>query len=219
MSPDAEEIRSPLAAGIEAGILGLLVLSPLPAASVYGWSILAIQVVVLGLAAAWVLMRNRPRPNPIMEDSLRTPRLLALAFFVFTALQAAPLPTALVRILSPGGVSLRSQSSAGPLPSFVSLSLIPSETLRAGSELLAYFLLAFLVTKTVTSTARIRRLMGVVVAAGVFEACYGIVSLYGKGRLAAFNPKRRVSIPSRAHSSTAIISRGISRWLSRWPSP
>ncbi len=189
MIPEPRRPRFVLAEAIEIGIVGLLVLSPLPLASVHPWSIMSIQITVLILTAFWILMRAKPQANPLLEHSLRTPRLLALAFFAFTALQAVPLPSALVKVISPGVVSLWRGSSAGPLPSFLGLSLIPSVTLMAGSELLAFFLLAFLITKTVTSMDQVRRFMAIIVAMGIFEACYGIIALYSKGRMAAFSIK------------------------------
>jgi len=45
---------------IEYGILGLIIFSPLPAASVAEWSILVIQLTVLVMMAAYFLMREKP---------------------------------------------------------------------------------------------------------------------------------------------------------------
>jgi len=45
---------------IEYGILGVLIFSPLPAASVYEWSILVIEMAVFMMLGAYVLMKYKP---------------------------------------------------------------------------------------------------------------------------------------------------------------
>ena len=59
---------------IDYGILGVIVFSPLPAASVYEWSILVIQLMVLVMMAAYVLMREKPQNNELLSLSLKWPR-------------------------------------------------------------------------------------------------------------------------------------------------
>ena len=68
---------------IEYGIIGLIIFSPLPAASVYEWSILVIQLWVLVLLGAYILMRDKPAINPDLARTLWWPKHLFVGFFVF----------------------------------------------------------------------------------------------------------------------------------------
>jgi len=94
---------------IEFGILGLIIFTPLPAASVYEWSILVIELTVLAMMAAYILMREKPQNNELLSSSLKWPRYLFAGFFVFVFIQIIPWPNFLVKILSPSTYSLPSQ--------------------------------------------------------------------------------------------------------------
>jgi O-antigen ligase len=166
---------------IEGGILGLIVFSPLPRASVQAWSILSIQLTVLLLIIACILMPGKDQMNGRLKEALKWPRVLAFGFFAWIVFQILPLPSFLVKIISPHTFSLHSQyNSSSTGGHFMGLSLVPSETLRAGSELLTYFLLGFLILRTLTSIKQIRRLIGVIIAMGFIEALYGMFELYNK---------------------------------------
>jgi hypothetical protein len=71
----------------------------------------------------------------------------------------------------------------------MSLSLIPSHTLREGLELLSYFLLGFLIVKTITRRQQIMRIFYVLVSMGIFEAIYGMFELYNKNPRILFYKK------------------------------
>ncbi len=62
----------------------------------------------------------------------------------------------------------------------MSLSLIPSHTFREGLELLTYFLLGFLIIKTVTTRKQIKKIVYVLVIMGFFEAFYGMYEMYNE---------------------------------------
>jgi O-antigen ligase len=175
---------------IEYGILGLIIFSPLPAASVAEWSILVIQLTVLVMMAAYFLMREKPKNNGFLYLSLKWPRYLFLGLFVFIFIQIIPLPTFLVRIFSPNTYSFQELFSTDfSKIKFMSLSLIPSHTLREGLELLSFFLLGFLIVKTVTNWRQIMRIFFVLVVMGVFEAFYGLFELYNKNPRILFYDK------------------------------
>ena len=166
---------------IEYGILGVIIFSPLPAASVYEWSILVIQLVVLIMMAAYVLMRKKPQNNELLSLSLKWPRYLFLGLCVFIVFQMIPFPSFLVRLLSPNMYSFKNLFSPDfSGVQFISFSLIPSHTLREGLELLTYFLLGFLIVKTVTRRQQIKRIFYVIVFMGFFEAFYGMYEMYNK---------------------------------------
>jgi len=166
---------------IEYGILGLIIFGPLPAASVEEWSILVIQLTVLVMMAAYFLMKEKPQNNEFLSLSLKWPKYLFLGLFIFIFIQTIPLPKFIIKVLSPNIYSFHKLFSIDfPRIKFMSLSLVPSYTLREGLELLSYFLLGFLIVKTITKRRQIMRIFSVLIVMGVFEAFYGLFELYNK---------------------------------------
>jgi len=175
---------------IEYGILGLIIFSPLPAASVDEWPILVIQLAVLVMMAAYFLMKEKPQNNEFLSLSLKWPKYLFLGLFVLIFIQIIPLPEFLVKVFSPNSYSFNKLFSTGFSEiKFMSLSLVPSHTLREGLELLSYFLLGFLIVKTVTNRRQIMRIFSVLIAMGVIEAFYGLFELYNKNPRILFYKK------------------------------
>lgn len=164
-----------LDAALEWGILALVIFSPLPRASVQSWSVLVIQLAVLALTVLYLMISGEYPANERLQSALKGTRALALGILALLAIQLIPWPGFLLKILSPKTVALSSQY--GLSSSARAISLVPAETVRAGSELVAYFLLGFLVLRTLTSARRVRRLFGVIIAMGLFEALYGILRL------------------------------------------
>ena len=157
---------------IEYGLLGLLIFSPLPVASVHEWAVLTIQLAVLAMMAVYILMRERPQNNEYLGMAVRWPKIFFLAFFAFLVIQFIPLPKFLVKLLSPATSSYLERYAVDfSRLKFISLSIIPSYTFQKTLELLAYFLLGFLVFKTITRRHQFVRLYSVLVAVGAFEAC------------------------------------------------
>ena len=175
---------------IEYGILGLIVFSPLPAASVNEWSILVIQITVLFMMMAYFLMRKKPQPNEFLSPALRWPKFLFVGLFILIFIQIIPFPNFLVKIFSPGAYSFQKLYSPGFSEiKFMSFSLIPNHTLGEGLELLSYFLLGFLIVRTVTERRQIMRIFSVLIAMGIFEAFYGMFELYNKNPRILFYKK------------------------------
>jgi O-antigen ligase len=164
---------------IEYGILGVLIFSPLPAASVYEWSILVIEIAVFTMLGVYILMKHRPILPPGQESVMKKLRFLFVGFFVYLIFQMIPLPVFLVKIISPGTYHFKEQFSLGiQAEKFMTLSISPFHTFQAGMELLAYVILGFLVIKTVTERVQIKRIVTVLLAMGFFEAFYGLFELY-----------------------------------------
>jgi O-antigen ligase len=166
---------------IEYGLLGVLIFSPLPAASVNEWSLLVIQLAALIMLGVYAGMKTRPQANPLLAPAVRWPRLLFIGFILFWLIQFIPFPKAVVSLLSPGAFAFRSLYSVDfSSARFLSFSLMPSLTFRKGLELLAYFVLGFLVFKTVTRRGQVIRLLVVLTSLGAFEALYGLFELQRK---------------------------------------
>jgi O-antigen ligase len=173
---------------IEYGLLGLLILTPLPAGSVYEWSILGIQLTVLGLFMAYVLMKRKPQSNELLRSALKWPRHLFTLFFAFVFVQFIPLPKFLVRLFSPNAYDFQKTYAVDfARIKLMSFSLIPSLTFQRALELLAYVLLGFIILNTVTRRRQFIRIYSVLVAVGAFEAFYGMFELYsGNPRILFF---------------------------------
>jgi len=179
-----------LAKIIEYGLLGLLIFSPLPAGSVYEWSILTIQLAVLVMFMAYVLMRQKPLNDGFLTPALKRPLHLFRWFMVFVFIQFIPLPKFLIRLFSPGAYNFQKTYAVDfSGTNFLSFSLIPSLTFQKMLELLAYFLLGFLVIKTVTKRHQFIRIFSVLVAVGVFEAFYGMFELFNRNPRILFSRK------------------------------
>ena len=175
---------------IDAGTIALLVLSPLPAASVPAWSVLAVELAVVLLAAAYLLLEPKPRVNEKALKALRPARYAAAGFFAYLVLQILPLPSGLVRVLSPATYSFRQLYDPGFAGlKFMSLSLVPGRTIEQGLELLAYVLLGFLVIRTVTHGSQVRKIIFVLTGCGVFQAVYGLSQLPAAAPRILFYPK------------------------------
>ena len=164
---------------IEYGLLGLLMFSPLPAGSVYEWSILVTQLAVFVMLAAYILMREKPRINRSLKLALKWPKFLFLGFLVFAIIQFVPVPKILVRIFSPGVYAYQQLNTVEfSKLHFLSFSLIPSLSLRSFLEVLVYIIIGFLVLRTVTRRHQFIRIYSVIIALGVFEAFYGMYELF-----------------------------------------
>jgi O-antigen ligase len=161
------------------GLVCLIVFSPLPAASVQGWSVLVIQLAVLGLLTVFFLTAKKETADPQGPSPLRGARYVFIAFWGFVVWQCLPLPKFVVKTLSPGAHAFFQQFKPGfSSMSFSSFSLAPSITLKSGLALLPYFLIGFLIVKSIKSRASIVCLFSLIFFMGVLEASYGLFRLF-----------------------------------------
>jgi len=163
---------------VEYGLLGLLLWSPLPAASVEEWAIFVIELAAAVMAGAYVLADPKPVLNPRLPPVLKQLRPVVIAWLGFLVLQIAPLPAGLVRLIAPGSYGFRKLYAPefGRMK-FMTLSIAPSETIGAILFVAALVILGFLVLRTVTRGRQIRTILGVLVGAGAFQALYGLFEL------------------------------------------
>jgi O-antigen ligase len=160
------------------GVIALVVLAPLPIGSVLEWSVMLIELAALLLAGLWLWRSPKPALNPFLDRALVWPRRLFLAFGAVVVLQIVPLPKFIVRGLSPGAYNFMSTFRPGFARSaFASLSLNPGQTLREGLLVLAYFLTAMVVLYNFNRFAQIQKLVGALIAVGVFEALFGLIQV------------------------------------------
>ncbi len=166
---------------IEFGILGLLVFSPLPAGSVPEWSVLVIELTAIILLLFFFLIKEKPLPDKIFPQFMKWPKYFFSSFLILIFLQIMPLPTFLVKIISPSVYSFKASfSPASSVTKFMTLSIIPSHTLKLGLEIISYFIIGYLILKTTSKKTQILRIIYVSIAMGMFEAFYGLFELYNK---------------------------------------
>jgi O-antigen ligase len=165
---------------IEYGILAILVFSPLPAASVYEWSVLVIELAALLMAGAYVLMKEKPPVNQALLRSSRWAPVFFGGFFLFLLVQVVPFPVFILKFLSPSAHQYKTVYGGSGGLKFASFSIIPSDSFQKGLELFAYFLIGWLVFRTVHRRRQIFRLVTVLVGMGIFQALYGLFELSSK---------------------------------------
>ena len=135
-------------------------------------------------------MKEKPQTNEFLSLAFRWPKYLFFGFFIFVFVQIIPFPKFLIKIFSPSAYNFQKLYAVDFLKlKFMSFSIIPSFTFQKVLELLTYFLLGFLVVKTVTKRYQILRIFSVVICMGIFEAFYGLFELYNKSPRILFYKK------------------------------
>jgi O-antigen ligase len=123
-------------------------------------------------------MKEKPGINFYLSRSLKWPKYLFFAFFIFILFQIFPFPKFLIKLISPGTYSYKEllfiDFNSVKTPS---VSMIPAHTFREALELISYFMLGFLVVKTITRKKQIKRIFYVLIFMGTFEALYGLYEL------------------------------------------
>lgn len=137
-----------------------------------------IELAAAVMAGAYVLTDPKPALNPRLPPVLKQLKPVVIAWLAFLVLQITPLPAGLVRLIAPGSYGFRELYAPefGRLK-FMTLSIAPSETIGAILFLATLVILGFLVLRTVTRGRQIRTILGVLVAAGAFQALYGLSEL------------------------------------------
>jgi len=159
---------------IEIGALFLLVFTPLAYGTVEPWSEAIAELVVLGMVLVWVLGMLRDWE---MRIELPPGWLPAYLFLGLVFLQAAPLPSALVGLVSPSTLGLHQEAAAyiGESSRLVPLSVSPHSTLREALKLgavAAFFLVCY---NTYRTHAQITRAIWTMIVMGSFISVFGIV--------------------------------------------
>jgi len=166
---------------LELALLVLLAWVPLPKGSVLEWSVLVVELVVVGVFLAWVIRGDRPLANPLLASASKWPRLLFILFLIFVVVQVIPWPAFLVKLVSPRAVELRRVFSLeGGGGFFQSFSLNPYRSVSEGLLWASYVLFGYLVYRLFNNLRQVERLMAVVVGMGVFQAFYGLLELTSK---------------------------------------
>ena len=149
-----------------------LFLLPLPLGSNREWAWLAGAALVFAVAALllWELAEGRLSWSPVFAAS-RLVLVCLLAWLLFGLFQILPLPSVLVGLLSP-------ERLAWPLPwqgnsDWITLSVTPGDSALLWLQSLFFGMLFALTIQMVNTRKRVRRVLLVLVLAGVTQALYG----------------------------------------------
>lgn len=211
---------------VEAGVLFLLVFTPLAFGTVQPWSEAVAGVVILVMALAWVagMVANWEVRVELPPGWLPASLFLALVF-----LQLVPLPLGSVRLVSPVAGAARDAAAAYGLPvGLVPLSMDPHATLREGTKLLLAAVFFLAVYNTYRTRAQADRAVWTMVVVASAVALFGIAQrmawngrLYWIGPVAphseAFGP-----FVNRAHFAglvVVVVPMALALWLSRARKP
>jgi len=179
---------------IRGGLLGIVVLAPLPFGSVQPWAYSALE---LGVAAVALIFLYRLFLFPATTRVNFSPLLLpAAGFLILMGLQIAPLPPELIRAISPKTEALYQATLPGaltatseivkadaaalgaaykPAPAWQPLSQNSFTTRTYLMKGVAFTLFLFLFLNSFREARQIRRVLYLFVCVGSFQAFYGVL--------------------------------------------
>jgi len=170
---------------IDAGLIVIVVFSPLAFGSVHIWAYTLMELIVCSLLILWAAQQVLfPAQWEGIEGNQELAPVYAsfILFFGFVLFQIIPLPPQIVRFLSPKAFELYSQTIPGYEKGALwrSLSIYPHATRITLIKCIAYAGVFFLITQDIREGKRIKRLVIALMCAGSFEAIYGLYSYFGK---------------------------------------
>ena len=174
---------------IEAGIIILLIYTPLAFGGVFPGAIAFLEILIGLLMFVWLMkiisQRHQYSYTPGIDKERYHLRLVSpsfllplLLFIVLILFQILPLPGSLLRIVSPASYRLYAEAAAtihAKLPGFLPVSVYRHATETELHKLLAYAGLFFLIVNNLRSPRQVRRLVYVIIAVGLFESLYGLL--------------------------------------------
>lgn len=168
---------------VQAGLYGLIVLTPLAFGTVEPWSMALAEVTIFVIALIWGLAMVSVGEIRIQRTALNLCWLLVLGFGL---LQVVPLPPSVIGALSPKAAALYQQAAfdAAVPASWHTLSLVPYATGQALVRLLALALLFWVAVNHLQTREQVDRIMRVVMTTGFGLALFGIIQHFaGNGKL------------------------------------
>lgn len=163
---------------LEWSLFFLIFFCPLLLGGVDDWVILVFEVSVALMWIYYLLSSEKPDPSPPVKKiaSFFTKVVIAVAIFLF--IQIIPLPTFIVKFVSPHAYSFREVFSVGASQSpWMTISVAPFKTLKESFEIISYALFVLLILKAIVSFRAIKKLLFGLVGLGTFEAIYGLIEL------------------------------------------
>lgn len=152
-------------------LLIIIFLLPIPLGANRPWAWSFFQIILFALTA--MVLINAPRHY---ADNIKAHKWIVVFWLCFLALsfmQIVPLPEILLKLLSPQSFLIQKASQTETY--FLTLDL--NQSTVSFVKALSFFCLFYLVIRLVNTEKRIKQLLVVILAAGVFQAIYGIVEI------------------------------------------
>lgn len=165
-----------------AGIIALLIFSPLIFGAVHPYAYTAIEIIAVILLSLWLLNNiiTRPKYPYKVVKFYQKPgenRLIysfILSFLAIIFVQIIPMPLPVLKILSPSTYNTYKLAIEN-LSGLFTLSLYPHATYLNFIKLISYFIIFWLTLKIVREKKRIRVIALFIISLGFFEALYGLL--------------------------------------------
>ena len=159
------------------GVLALLVWAPLPLGSNRPWAWAIMEVGAFTLLAVWLTGHwSRPFRFNSSVTVARTPLALLLLWLAYTLFQAVPLPTEVVKTLSPASFAMYLNGTANEATGWAPISADIGLTLVEFFKASSYVAIFFLILVLVDSKNRLLKLISAIVFLGFVEAVYGLAN-------------------------------------------
>jgi O-antigen ligase len=165
---------------IDAGLILLVVFTPLAFGSVHVWAYSFMELVVFSLMILWGL---KLFITSVSIDRVLMPVYISLLVFIsMVFLQMIPMPPEAIRLLSPKAYELYGLAIPGYEDGDIlrSLSIYPHVTKVKLVQFISYAFVFFLITQEVREKRRIERIIIAIVLVGAFEALYGLYGYFSK---------------------------------------
>ncbi|GAK57161.1 hypothetical protein U27_04126 [Candidatus Vecturithrix granuli] len=182
---------------IEFGIFFLLIYSPLAFGGVAQHSVALIEVVSGLLVLVWLVGGGfHRRGSSISPFFPRTLWGILGVLLTWILIQFLPVPTVIVKYLSPSAYALYVEAAAQihvPLPSFLPLSVCSYATKTEFYKFVAYAAIFLLVIHVVRTPRQVHRFIYLIITMGFLEAFYGLLQyLSGQHQIYSFQTTRWV---------------------------
>lgn len=153
-------------------MLVIIFLLPIPLGANRPWAWSFFEIILFVLTVFVVIQNWKVEKQGV--NSYLSSIYLWLAFILIGLLQITPLPDFVVALLSPTSFELFYSASA----EYYYLSVDPGQSMISFIKLLSLFCLFFCVLALVNTEKRIRLLLLTIMAAGAFQALYGILEVF-----------------------------------------
>ncbi|MBC7364465.1 MAG: O-antigen ligase family protein [Candidatus Aminicenantes bacterium] len=163
----------------------IIFLLPLPFGGTEEWAVFGLELIVfsLGLVYFFSQLCSKQINQQPDRSTLPLPVLILLLLFLFISIiQIIPLPQSWLKVISPSTLAWRKtlvELNLAAESKYQTISLSPWSSAYEMVKFIAYGIFAFLLSKVVDSKSRIKTLSLVLIAAGLFQALYGMSEHFG----------------------------------------
>ena len=160
-------------------------LLPLPFGGNEEWAIFGLELIVFSLGLVYFLSQLPSEQSRQPSNRLTWPKpvlILLILFMLFSVFQVIPLPLSWLKVISPSTVAWRKtlvELNLAAESRYQTISLSPWSSAYEMVKFTAYGIFAFLLSQVLDSKKKIKTFSAVLLAAGLFQALYGMSEHFG----------------------------------------